>query len=38
MQEAYKERKASGKAGKTGTLRKRGKQANKVGVCSHEGI
>jgi hypothetical protein len=32
MQEAYKERKAAGKAGKTGTLRKRGKQASKVGA------
>jgi len=34
MQEAYKERAAMGKAGKTGTLRKCGKQASKVGyVC-----
>jgi len=35
MQEAYKERAAMGKAGKAGTLRKRGKQSSKVGyLCS----
>jgi hypothetical protein len=30
MQEAYLERKAQGKAGKAGTLRKRGKKASKA--------
>jgi len=35
MQEAYKECAAMGKAGKAGTLRKRGKQASKVGyLCA----